>query len=103
MSGSFGLMFTDAKNTSELLGKSSTIGASGGYLGHATVDVVSFEEMENMSGDMDGFQIGLGGGAGVDIHMMESNTKEICSYNIFQAIGDVLEIFSGKSGLECEN
>lgn len=58
---------------------------------------------EDMSGDMDGFQIGLVGGAGVNIHMMESNTKEIYTYNLFQTIGNVLENFSGESRLECEN
>lgn len=73
-----------------LLEKASTIGASGGYLGYVTIDGISFEEMEDMSGDLDGAQIGLGLGIGIDVHMMESYTKEIHSYNIFQTGREIL-------------
>ena len=44
-----------------------------------------------MNGDIDGFQIAGGIGAGIDIHMMETNTKEIYSYNIFQILGSTLD------------
>ena len=93
----YGVSFTDAGDVSELLGKSSTIGGSGGYLGYATIDLISFDEMEDMHSDTNGFQIGVGVGAGVDVHMMESNTKELISFNIFEVVGDALNFIFGRS------
>ena len=89
--GALGLSITDAKDVNGLLGKSSSLGVSGGYLGYGAIDLISFEEMEDMNGDIDGFQIAGGIGAGIDIHMMETNTKEIYSYNIFQILGSTLD------------
>ena len=93
---SAGLLFTDASDIYGLLGKSSSIGASGGYLGYGAVDAISFEEMEDMNGDIDGFQMGAGVGAGIDVHMMESYTREICSFNVFQALEKAFNLPLGK-------
>ncbi|MBD5455768.1 MAG: hypothetical protein HDR23_04735 [Lachnospiraceae bacterium] len=36
-----------------------------------------------MNGDIDGFQIGAGVGAGLDVHLVEAHTYEIWKYNDF--------------------
>ena len=47
---SVGWAFTDAEDVDGLLGSSSAIGASGGYLGYAAVDLISFEDLLNILG-----------------------------------------------------
>lgn len=76
---------TDAETVDDLLGPSSSIGASGGYLGYLGFDAISFEDMSDMSGDVDGFQISAGIGAGIDVHMTESYTQEIYKWKLWDS------------------
>ncbi len=93
---SVGWTFTDAEDVDGLLGPSSAIGASGGYLGYAAIDLISFEDMSDMNGDVDGFQIGGGVGIGMDVHLTETYTNNIFKFNIY----DVLLKILGQEG-EC--
>lgn len=43
-----------------------------------------------MGGDINGFQIGAGVGVGADVHMVETNTKEIFTVNILDFIRRLL-------------
>ena len=84
--------FTDANDIYELLGKSSAMGVSTGFFKYLSFDLLSFDEMEDTNGDIDGLQIGVGYGGGFDIHMMESYTREIYSLNIYQGIDKTFEL-----------
>ena len=60
-----------------MYGSASYAGGSAGaglYLG---VDMVSFEDASDPDGDLDGIQITLGYGAGVDVHIIETETKPL--------------------------
>lgn len=76
------MLFTDADDVYGLLGPSSSFGASGGYLGYVAVDFVSFDDYSDMSGKLNGIQIGAGIGGGADVHVTESYTKELWCINI---------------------
>lgn len=75
-----GCAFTNAEDVDGLLGPSSAIGASGGYLGYVTLDLISFEDISDMNGDVDGFQIG--GGTGSRYGVVSDNVGG-CHYNCF--------------------
>lgn len=91
---------TDAENVDGLLGPSTSIGVSGGWLKDVTFDLLSFEDASDMNSDVDGVQVGLGKGVGqlVDLHIIETYTSNYNKFNIY----DLLEkyIFKGKAGCE---
>lgn len=89
---------TEAENVDGLLGPSTSIGASGGYLGYAAIDLLSFEDASDMNGDLDGVQIGAGIGVGADLHITETYTSSLLKFNIY----DLLEkyIFNGEERCE---
>ena len=100
------MSFTDAGDVSELLGRSSSMGVSGGGLKKLAIDLISFDEMTDRHSDTNGFQIAYSWGSSVliDMHMIESNTKEIKSFNIFEWVGDKLNSIFGRSeDIECIN
>ena len=41
------------------------------------MDIVSFEDVSDPEGDFDGIQITVGYGWGVDLHIMETTTKQV--------------------------
>ena len=72
--------WTDAESVYDLEGNASYVGASGGpgwYLGY---DTVSFDDMSDMNGSVNGGQMQLGFGAGMDIHMTESYTMTLTTF-----------------------
>ena len=82
---------TDAEDVDGLLGPSSAIGASGGYLGYACIDLISFEDMSDLNGDIDGIQAGIGIGVGIDIHLTETYTREIWKINMYEVMCQLLD------------
>ena len=46
--------------------------------------------MSDANGDIDGFQIGAGIGAGMDIHLTETYTNSIVKVNIFDILLKIL-------------
>lgn len=56
----------------------------------ATVDIISFDDMSDMDGDIDCFQIGVGIGAGMDINLTETYTNNIKKFNIFDILLKIL-------------
>lgn len=95
---SVAVAFTDAEDVDGLLGPSSSIGASGGYLGYFGIDAISFEDVSDLNGDLDGIQIGAGVGIGIDIHLCESYTSEICKFNILDELSKLFGSFTGETG-----
>lgn len=93
-----GPAFTNAENVDGLLGPSTSIGASGGYMGYFAFDLISFEDASDMNGDIDGFQIGAGPGIGADVHILETYTSNIGKFNIYEFLEKC--IFKGEE--ECE-
>ena len=83
------------------------MGVSGGGLKKLAIDLISFDEMADMHSDTNGFQIAYSGGPPsplIDMHMIESNTKEIVSINIIEWVGDALNSLFGRSeDIECIN
>ncbi len=62
----------------DLEGVSSTVGASGGYLGYFGIDGMSTSPMNDLNDkDFEGIQIGVGLGIGMDIHLVQGNTHTL--------------------------
>lgn len=95
-----GVAFTNAQTVDGLLGPSSSMGISGGAIWSIGGDLISFEDMSDVSGDIDGFQITGGVGLGFDIHLIESYTHELGRWNIYEVIKEKLRKFGEKGGCE---
>ena len=78
-----GVAITDAKDVNGLLGPSSAAGFSGGLWEYLSVDAISFDDISDTNGQLDGFQAAYGKGAGVDVHLVKTYTKEVITINIY--------------------
>ena len=72
------VQITDAEHVDDLLGASTSMGASVGSAVSLGVDLISFDDVvSDSSSDIDGFQVTAGLGAGVDIHVNKTKTKSL--------------------------
>lgn len=65
---------------------------------YATIDLISFDEVNNLE-KLNGLQIGVGYGAGIDVHIMQSYTVEHGTINIFDKIKEGLEFIFKKGDI----
>ena len=68
------LQITNAKSVNDLLDIGTCIGASGGAGFYGGMDVISLSEPTDSSSDIDGIQINVGYGIGVDVHIAQTDT-----------------------------
>ena len=67
----------------DLEGNGSYVGASGGYLGYGGIDLVTQERIADMlDEEIEGIQLQVGAGIGIDVHLMQSHTNTIYSTHI---------------------
>ena len=73
------IQVTNAKKVDDLLGNSYAQGVSIGAVPYLGVDLVSNSSMSSSESKIDGFQIVIGIGAGVDMHASQSYTSSLLS------------------------
>ena len=75
------LQYTDRENVYDLYGPATYAGASGGPWWYIGADVISFSDASDLDSEFNGFQLTGGVGIGVDVHIVESNTKAVVLRN----------------------
>lgn len=68
---------TNADTTEGLLGPTTAMGASGGSGLSVGGDVITFDDPTSSDASIDGAQLTVGVGVGVDVHINKTNTKSL--------------------------
>lgn len=76
------IQVVNVDTVNDLYGVGSYMGASGGAGWYIGGDVISLSEVNNPNSEIEGLQLTGGYGIGVDIHIMQTNTKPIGSAKI---------------------
>ena len=71
--------YTNRDTVYDLYGPATYVGASGGPSWYVGGDVITFADASDPEASIDGFQITGGIGIGVDVHVVESDTKPVRS------------------------
>ena len=85
--------WTNKKTVDDLNGIATYIGASGGVLGYAGVDLVSDSPVADLGGDACGGQVSAGLGYGIDIHLAQTKTKTIVRTSWKKVFKRIMELF----------
>ena len=75
--GGIALQYTEADTVYDLLGPSSAIGANGGAGVAVGGDIISFSKVADPDSVVNGYQLFVGAGVGLDVHVVESNTISV--------------------------
>ena len=73
---SIGFQETNANTVLDLYGPSISVGASGGFLGYASFDLIFFSEQNFKDANINGFQLSFGLGIGFDAHYIKTKTEQ---------------------------
>ena len=71
------VQYTNRETVYDLYGSATSIGASVGSSMYAGADLISFSKPNEMDADIDGVQLTFGIGAGVDTHMVVTDTRPV--------------------------
>lgn len=86
------LQFTNAETVYDLNGNAEYIGFTAGAGPYGGVDVISLPDISGRyNNDIDGFQLQVGFGAGVDTHVTRSYTETFGYLNVFDVIESIKE------------
>ena len=76
------MQYTDRETVYDLYGPASYIGFTAGAIPYGGVDLISFSPVADQNADINGLQLTAGVGYGIDVHIMQSNTKPVSgNYN----------------------
>ncbi len=83
------LQYTNAETVYDLNGNAEYIGVTAGAGPYVGIDAISLPDSNGKYNDIDGVQLQVGGGVGVDVHITRGYTETIGSFNIIDVIGGI--------------